>query len=290
MRIQRITPAAATLIALLAGCGTKPATETKEAQKSPAPQAKTRPVAPPRDDPHWSYENADGPSAWGKLSAKWKACADGRRQSPIDIAKTSGGRLPALRAQFRPAELKIIHHDHMADIVNTGHTIQVNYTEGDKLQLGAEEFELLQYHFHSPSEHTVGGKQYPMEMHMVHRSAGNKLAVVGVFIDEGQPNPSFDSVWANLPTVRGLEHHLEHVKVDVNQLLPKKTSTYRYSGSLTTPPCSEDVQWVIMTTPIQMSAPQIEKLRSILKGNNRPPQPLYGRTVLTDRVSEQVVR
>lgn len=278
------------LAAFLAACGTKPATESNEAAKTPVPQPKTRTIAPLKEDPYWSYEAADGPSMWGKLSSKWKACAVGRSQSPIDVAKASNAKLPALKAEYRPAELKIIHHDHMADVVNTGHSIQVNYTEGDKLKLGNEEFELLQYHFHSPSEHTVGGKHYPMEMHMVHRSADKKLAVVGVFIEEGVANPAFDSVWSNLPAVRGMEHHLENVKVDVNRLLPQKTNTYRYIGSLTTPPCSEDVQWVIMTAPIRMSASQIEKFRNILKGNNRPPQPLYGRAVVTERASERMVR
>ena len=291
MNIQRIPLLVAVLLAaFLAACGAKTTTETKEAAQAPVPQRNTRTIAPPKEDPHWSYEVADGPSMWGKLSAKWKECAAGRSQSPIDIAKTSNAKLPALKAEFRPAELKIIHHEHMADVVNTGHSIQVNYTEGDKLKLGNEEFELLQYHFHSPSEHTVRGKHYPMEMHMVHRSADKKLAVVGVFIEEGATNPAFDSVWSNLPEARGVEHHLPNVKVDVNQLLPQKTNTYRYSGSLTTPPCSEDVQWVIMTTPIQMSASQIEKFRNILKGNNRPPQPLYSRAVVTERASESVIQ
>lgn len=273
--------------ALLVGCGSnKPAEPAVEAPKNPTP--KTRAVAPPKEDPHWGYEGAEGPSSWGKLSPKWAACADGRSQSPIDIGKARKADLPALKAEFRPTELRIIHHEHMADVVNTGHSIQVNYTEGDKLKLGNEEFELLQYHFHSPSEHTVGGKHFPMEMHMVHRSADGRLAVVGVFIEEGAANAAYDPVWSNLPGARSIEHHLEHVKVDVNKLLPASTASYRYTGSLTTPPCSESVKWTVMATPIQLSKQQIDAFRAIMNGNNRPTQALNGRAVITDRISEKV--
>jgi carbonic anhydrase len=275
--------------ALLAGCGAnKPAEPAAEAPKAPA--AKTRTVAPPKESAHWGYEAGEGPSNWGKLSPEWKACGDGNAQSPIDIEKTKKADLPVLKAEFRPAELKIIHHEHMADVVNTGHSIQVNYTEGDKLKLGNEEFELLQYHFHSPSEHTVAGKHYPMEMHMVHKSAEGKLAVVGVFIDEGTANAAFEPVWANLPQAKSVEHHLEHVKVDVNKLLPASTASYRYNGSLTTPPCSESVKWTVMATPVQLSKQQIDAFRAIMKGNNRPVQALHGRVVVTDHVVEKVAK
>ncbi len=281
--------AAGILVGLLSGCSsTKTAEPVKEEPKAQA--AKTRPIAPPAGDPHWGYEATEGPGNWGKLSAKWAVCGDGKSQSPVDIEKTKKADLPALKAEFKPAELKIVHHEHMADVVNTGHSIQVNYTMGDKLKMGNEEFELLQYHFHSPSEHTVGGKHYPMEMHMVHKSAEGKLAVVGVFVEEGATNPAFEPVWANLPKVKSVEHHLEHVTVDVNKMLPASTQSYRYTGSLTTPPCSEGVKWVVMTTPVQMSAAQIADFRAVMKGNNRPPQPLNGRAVITDKVSEKVAQ
>lgn len=281
--------AAVLALAAFVGCGTKPA-EQAEAPKT-VETVKTRPSAPPPEDPAWSYEPAAvGPSAWGKLSGKWSACGAGRSQSPIDIEKTKQSALPALRTTFRPAELKIVHHEHMADIVNTGHTVQVNYTEGDKLKIGEEEFELLQYHFHSPSEHTVGGKRFAMEMHLVHRSADSRFAVVGVLIEEGAENPAFEPIWANLPNSKGVENHLEHVQVDVNQLLPQMTASYRYTGSLTTPPCSESIQWILMQTPVQLSKQQIDAFRSVLSGNNRPVQPLNGRTVATDRVRESVTR
>lgn len=233
--------------------------------------------------PHWSYGEG-GPAKWASLSPEWAICGKGLSQSPIDIEKTSKADLPALKAEFKPASLKIIHHEHVADVVNNGHTVQVNYTEGDTLQVGDEQFQLLQYHFHSPSEHTVGGKSYLMEMHLVHKSPEGKLAVIGVLIEEGRHNAAFDPIWSNLPTSKGQEKHLEHVKVDVNHLLPASTATYRYDGSLTTPPCSEGVKWIIMTKPVHLSSKQIAAFRNVVKGNNRPIQALGGRAVVSDRV------
>ncbi len=226
------------------------------------------------------------PRSGRTLSPKWAVCGEGHGQSPIDIEKTVNANLPELRADFKPAILKIIHHEHMADVVNTGHTIQVNYTEGGALKIGEEQFQLLQFHFHSPSEHTVGGKHYAAEMHMVHQSAAGKLAVVGVFIEEGERNEMFERISSNLPKSKSVEQHLEHTKVDVNNLLPAKRTTYRYDGSLTTPPCSEGVKWIIMTTPVQVSAERIANFRAVMHGNNRPVQNLYGRLVATDYVAE----
>lgn len=266
-------------LALLAACSGTPA-EPPRAQPSPASDAA------PAAATHWGYEGTEVPSNWATLNAQWKICSEGRSQSPIDIANTGRADLPPLRAEFKPATLRIIHHEHVADAINNGHSIQVNYSEGDFLTIGEQQFQLLQYHFHSPSEHTIAGKHFPMEMHFVHKSADGKLAVVGVFIEEGKHNAAFDPIWSNLPNAKGKEYHLEQVKVDVNSLLPAKTSSYRYDGSLTTPPCSEGVKWIVMSTPIQLSAKQIETFRNIMKGNNRPVQGLNGRSVITDHVSE----
>ena len=130
--------------------------------------------------------------------------------------------LPKLRADFSPAKLQIVHHEHIADEINDGHTIQINYTEGDTLTIGHTSYELIQFHFHSPSEHTVHGKHYPMEMHFVHKSPSGALAVVGVFIEQGAHNKAFDPIWENLPKQKGVESHFEHVHVDVDNLLPHK--------------------------------------------------------------------
>jgi carbonic anhydrase len=155
-----------------------------------------------------------GPANWGQLSPAFAACGTGRSQSPIDISKPTRGAAAELRTTFPPAELRIAHHEHIADGINNGHTIQINYAGADTLTLGGTPYQLLQYHFHSPSEHTVDGKHFPMEMHLVHKSAGAKLAVVGVFIAEGAHNRAFDPVWANLPAQKGVETHFPAVKVE----------------------------------------------------------------------------
>jgi carbonic anhydrase len=266
---------------VLVGCGGA----GQKSHEEPAAGPKAREVAPAAEAPHWSYEGEAGPDRWSALSPDWAPCGGGQSQSPIDIHETLRAGLPAMAAGFKPAQLKTIHHAHMAAAINNGHTIQVNYTEGDVLTLGEEPFQLLQYHFHSPSEHTVGGRHYPMEMHMVHKSAGGTLAVIGVFIAEGQHNAAFDPIWSNLPKARGVENHFENVTVDVGSLLPSVRTTYRYRGSLTTPPCSEGVQWIVMTSPIHLSAEQIGAFQSIIQGNNRPVQPLNGRAVATDMLA-----
>jgi carbonic anhydrase len=253
---------------------------------APAPGPSTATTAPATaSDPVWHYEGEEGPAHWGTISAKFASCLSGREQSPIDIVAPTRRATPdAIVLKFEPTSLRIVHHDHVADALNNGHTIQVNYSDGDTLTVGGRAYQLVQYHFHAPSEHTVNGKHFPMEMHLVHTNAEGQLAVIGVLIIEGAHNAAFDPIWANLPVTKDVEHHLEHVKVDVDALLPKARTTYRYEGSLTTPPCSEGVQWFVMTTPIALSKAQIGAFTALFHGNNRPVQPLNGRPVLTDRV------
>jgi carbonic anhydrase len=257
--------------------------------KLPAPRINTRLVAPPSEATHWTYEGEKGPQFWGKLDPDFSLCADGKSQSPIDIAKTSPASLPKLRAKFSPANLRIVHHEHLADEINNGHTIQVNYSEGDTITLGDIDYELIQFHFHAPSEHTVQGKQYPMEMHFVHKAPSGALAVIGVFIERGTHNAAFDTIWSNLPKQKGVESHYEHVQVNVDDLLPHSQKSYRYDGSLTTPPCSEGVKWLVMQSPIQLSAAQIWRFTSLIEGNNRPVQPLHHRVTAIDEIAEEVV-
>jgi carbonic anhydrase len=258
-------------------------------QPDAQPNASGAPVPGPSTattaDPVWHYEGDEGPAHWGTISATFAPCLSGRAQSPIDIVASARRATPdAIVLTFAPTSLRIVHQEHVADAINNGHTIQVNYSEGDTLTVGGRAYQLVQYHFHAPSEHTVNGMQFPMEMHLVHTNAEGQLAVIGVLIVEGAHNPAFDPIWANLPVTKGVEHHLEHVTVDVDALLPKARTTYRYEGSLTTPPCSEGVQWFVMTTPIALSQAQIGAFTALFHGNNRPVQPLNGRPVLTDEV------
>ncbi len=267
-------------VVTLAACGTS----STPPQQTP-PQVTTRSAAPGPADPVWHYEGAEGPENWGRLSPKFQTCGEGRRQSPIDISNPSRVAAPGLRMSFPRAELRIAHREHTADGINNGHTIQINYPAADTMTLGDTSYELVQYHFHGPSEHTVNGRHFPMEMHMVHKAADGTLAVVGVFIEAGSHNAAFEPVWANLPKQKGVETHYPAVAVDVDALVPKARTSYRYEGSLTTPPCSEGVKWIVMTTAIQLSPAQIAAFTQLVAKNNRPTQPLNGRTVVTDAVT-----
>jgi carbonic anhydrase len=271
---------------LAAACGeTGSAPPAATSAPAAAPQTSTRPSAPPAGAPAWHYEGNEGPTNWAKLAPAFAACGEGHSQSPIDIANPSRAAAPQARLAFPPAQLRIVHHEHLADGINNGHTIQINYAAADTLALGDAKYSLAQYHFHAPSEHTVDGQHFPMEMHLVHKAADGKLAVLAVFIRDGAHNKAFDPVWSNLPAQKGVETHYPAVTVDVDALLPSVRTTYRYDGSLTTPPCSEGVKWIVMTTPIELSRDQIGAFTRLITGNNRPTQPLNGRPVITDAVA-----
>ena len=219
---------------------------------------------------HWSYEGAGGPAKWGDLDAANKACSLGAQQSPIDIATTIKSRLPALKIAWGKT----------ADtIVNNGHTIQLNFAEGSTLKLGDTTYKLLQVHFHRPSEHLVGGKNFPMEAHFVHRADNGGLAVVGVLLTEGKPNAAFAQIIATMPAKEGPAVKAD-AAINPNALLPQKLGYYRYPGSLTTPPCSELVEWLVLTTPMPVAASDVAAFAKLYPMNARPVQKDHRRFVL----------
>jgi carbonic anhydrase len=286
---RRTRPALAIAAAVALVACTQPAPAPTPVPPPTPPQPKTTAVAAPTT-PHWGYGAEHGPADWASLSPDFATCGSGKSQSPIDIVKAKTEKVAEWKARYTPAQLRVVHHEHVADGVNNGHTVQVNYQGADSLTLGDETFNLLQYHFHSPSENTVDGKHFPMEMHLVHKSDAGNLAVLGVFLEEGAENAAYAPVWSNLPKQKGMEYHLEHVKVNVDELLPAERSSYRFDGSLTTPPCTEGVKWVVLTQPAQLSAAQIAAFRAVIHDNNRPTQPLNGRKIASDRVKDMTSR
>ena len=236
---------------------------------------------------HWGYDAENGPEIWADLSLDYSLCRDGVLQSPIDLRDAEPRPLPQLTRAYQPASLRIIRHEHVVDVIDNGHTIQVNSDDGSVLRIGDAAFELAQFHFHAPSEHTVIGRHSPMEMHLVHQSDSGELAVIGVLIEEGSHNAAFEPVWADLPDEVGEEIHLEHIAVDIDDLLPTSHRSYRYMGSLTTPPCSEGVSWLVFAEPIQLSTEQIRAFTEIIHENNRPVQPRGARAVLIDQTDEK---
>jgi len=220
--------------------------------------------------PHWVYKGAHGDAAhWGELDPAFEACAKGQSQSPIDIRKTVKADLPALTFAYGNAA---------PTLVNNGHTIQVNLPAGNQLKIGEQSYELLQFHFHTPSEETVAGKHAAMVAHFVHRNAAGELGVVGVLLEQGQKNAAFDGIFQHLPRP-GEKVTVDELTLELAALLPEDKHYYAYEGSLTTPPCSQGVHWMVMKTPVKLGAEQIKAFRRLFSANARPIQPLNGRVV-----------
>jgi carbonic anhydrase len=221
---------------------------------------------------HWTYEGAEGPEFWGNLSPEFALCSTGVEQSPIDIAGT---------ATANPADITFNYQPTALNIFNNGHTIQVNYDPGSAITVGGKTYTLKQFHFHLPSEHTRASQPSAMELHFVHQSDDNQLAVVGVMLDSGSENPAYAPLFNHLPAQESEPTAVSGVTVNGDDLLPQDRTYNRYNGSLTTPPCTEGVQWLVMTTPVQLSDAQIEAFRAIFPKNARPVQPFNDRQFLT---------
>ncbi|HHH35290.1 MAG TPA: carbonic anhydrase family protein [Gammaproteobacteria bacterium] len=219
---------------------------------------------------HWGYEGPGAPYYWGDLKAEFATCKTGRSQSPIDISAVVVTSLPPIRIDYQATPL---------EIVNNGHAIQVNYQSGSAITVGGKRFNLLQFHFHSPSEHTIGGKAYPMVAHLVHKADDGQLGVIGVMIKEGKANPLIERLWAHLPETAGTSHTLPEEMINVAELLPSDLTYFNYSGSLTTPPCTEGVHWMVLASPVEASAEQIARFRTLYSNDARPVQPVNGRTI-----------
>jgi carbonic anhydrase len=219
---------------------------------------------------HWSYQGATGPDQWGSLDTADRACSVGDQQSPIDVGETIKAQLPPLEIAWGP---------NPDTIINNGHTIEVNCPTGGALTVGMDKYALKRFHFHRPSEHLVAGKKFPMEAHFVHQSASGSLAVVGALIEAGKANPVFARVVATMPQTAGPAVKADPA-INPNGLLPSGHDYYLYSGSLTTPPCSETVSWLLLTNPIEVAAADIAGFAKLYPMNARPVQSVNRRFVL----------
>ncbi len=224
---------------------------------------------------HWSYEGANGPGRWGDLSPDYAACKQGRMQSPIDIRGAQFDRLPGLTFQYRSSPLTI---------VNKGYTIEVVYDRGSYLRIGPRRYELESFHFHTPSEHTINGWRADMVIHIVHRDRQGKILVVAVPVIAGRRhNVMLNRLWDYAPKTVGDSEYYPHVGIKPTFLLPNKRGYYAYSGSLTTPPCTEGVRWIVLKAPLQVSAEQVHRFRRVMGRNVRPLQAVNARAVFVDR-------
>lgn len=228
---------------------------------------------------HWGYEGETGPEHWADLSPDFAQCRAGAEQSPIDLRDATPVEGIALERRLGTEVLTLEQRARVMDLVDNGHTIQITNDVPMALDIGEERFELVQYHFHAPSEHTIDGMHSPLEVHFVHKSASGELAVVGVLVEEGEPDPIWEPVISALPSGPGDSRHVEDLELDMSQLRPLPQRYYRYQGSLTTPPCSEVVQWIVMAVKRQVSPEQMRAVVSRLHDNNRPVQPLGVRQI-----------
>jgi len=225
---------------------------------------------PAQHEVHWSYEGSTGPDQWSKLKPEFAACGTGKRQSPIDIQDGARLELEPIKFDYRPAPLRI---------VDNGHTVQINYAEGSSISIAGVRYDLKQFHFHKPSEERVNGKLYDMVAHLVHQSADGRLAVVAVLMEGGAQNEFLAAVWPHLPLEAGREMELPDVTIDVTTLLPESRTYFAFMGSLTTPPCSEGVLWLVMKTPVAISPGQVAVFGKLYKMNARPVQAGNGRLI-----------
>jgi carbonic anhydrase len=227
-----------------------------------------------KEQPHptaWGYAGNTGPEHWGDLSPEYALAKTGKAQSPIDIRDATTAHLPGIRFDYHPATINLVYN---------GHTIEEKEEDqASSIEIDGVKYTLEQFHFHAPSEHTISGGHTEMEMHLVHKSASGAVAVVGVLVQAGAENRAFAPVWDNLPTAANKSRR-SAVTVDVDELLPSgNRAYYRYMGSFTTPPCTEDVLWLILQQPVELSAAQIAKFKAVIQGNNRPVQPRTGRAL-----------
>ena len=212
---------------------------------------------------HWGYRSENGPAKWSALDDKFQLCGAGKQQSPIDISKSVGGNVTAVAFNYKSGP---------ATVVNNGHTVQVNVARGNRLQIGDRVYRLVQFHFHTPSENTVNGLHYPMETHLVHADANGRLAVVALMVRAGRKG-----ILDHLPQPSRSGEKVNAGTVDPSELLPASKHHFVFKGSLTTPPCSEGVDWFVMKQPIEADRATIARFYSILGANNRPTNPLNGR-------------
>ena len=236
---------------------------------------KAAPPPPPSPPPAWSYSGENGPVRWGSLSHLYAACSVGQRQSPIDLKKTVHADLPEIEFAYAPTPLVI---------EDNGHTVKVATESAGHLVVEGERYELTHFLFHRPSEEKIDGKTYAMSAHLVHQDKEGRLAIVAVLIEAGKKeHPLIQTLWNHLPLEKNKSVSRAAVRIDPGQLLPVRRAYYTFMGSLTTPPCTEGVRWLVLKTPIQLSKEQLAGFATVYKNNARPTQPTNGRTIKASR-------
>ncbi|MGN7762619.1 carbonic anhydrase [Paenibacillus sp. 22594] len=258
------------VMSVMAGCGDN--TQNSEAASKQEPST---PIS--AHQAHWSYEGETSPEHWAELDKLFTTCSTGKAQSPINIPQEKvkdEASLSPVSVEYSPSPVAIM---------NNGHTIQVNLKNQDnRITIEGKTYMLQQFHFHLPSEHEVDDKHADMELHFVHKSDEGKLAVLSVLITKGTENAELSKLWSVLPSEENKEEIAVPGNFDMNKLLPADLHSFRYQGSLTTPPCTEGVQWIVLEHPVQWSEAQISQFAAIFPHDNRPVQTLGSREIESD--------
>jgi carbonic anhydrase len=244
--------------------------EGKPAAAAPSePAAEHEAAAGPAPKSAWAYDGDNGPEHWASLNKRNETCADGKAQSPVDLKWHKPSKSEKISFNYKPTAVHV---------ENNGHTIMAAFDAGDYVTYNGKKYELTQAHFHTPSEHTFSGKTHPIELHFVHKTDKGEYLVLAAEADEGEANPMVAKIWAAIPKEKNLASDTE-VVIKPEEMMPTTHTHYGYSGSLTTPPCTENVHWVVFNTPITMSADQIQAFQNLYPQNARPIQPLNKRKV-----------
>ncbi|MFN3768807.1 MAG: carbonic anhydrase [Ectopseudomonas guguanensis] len=220
--------------------------------------------------PHWTYDGKEGPEHWAQLDPGYETCAIGHAQSPIDIRNATRAALPRIAFDYQASP---------AEVVNNGHTVQVNLANAGGIEIDGKPYRLVQFHFHTPSEEHIAGKAFPMVAHFVHQAADGRLAVVAVLFKEGAQNQALAQVFDAMPPKAGDKVELAD-SFTPQAVLPQQQGYYAFAGSLTTPPCSENVQWRVLKQPVELSHAQVLQFQHLYAMNARPIQALHDRQVL----------
>lgn len=245
-----------------------PCVEKKPTPKKPVVKAKPH-------LPHWGYEGAVGPENWGKLHSLFGLCDSGKNQSPIDLNNGIAVDVPGPRFDYRPSRFSVL---------NNGHTLEVGLTNPGSLTFGGKTYKFAQVHFHRPGEERLQGKAFEMGAHLVHKDEKGALAVVAVLMTVGREHPVVQAMWNHIPLAEGKSMaSAADVSLDLNGLLPRDRQVFHYSGSLTTPPCSEGVEWIVFKEPIEVSPDQLRVFARLFSQNARPIQPANGRLIKESR-------
>lgn len=253
-------------ISLTAGCSSnkKKQPESKPAKKA---ETKTENKAKPDEKPHWGYTGLFGPEMWGNLDSAYKLCKDGEKQSPINLVWKKPTKTGPINFKYKQQNLTTI---------DSGRTIGIDVAPGSIAEIRGELYSLLNIVFRLPSEHTISDKQYPLEIQFIHKNTKGEMAIVSVLAGEGAKNSVIEAVLAAIPTAKNKVNKTD-VKFNPSDLTPKVTTYYHYEGSITTPPCTESVNWNVFNTTLEVSAEQINRLKAVYSGNNRTLQKLNGR-------------